>query len=304
MTIHDLKNNNEFKASGFRFGCLNGREKNNQNDIPSLSSSFLIQESIIAQSGRSMVEMLGTLAIIGVLSIGGIAGYSYAMDKYRANEIINDIMLRAVDLNTQLQIRPEPNIDAWATTTAGKYTISLEKNGEYVNGIQVSGLPKHLCKMVFDGIINNAIIKIGATEYDTPTDNVCEDTNTMVFYVDEDSSIKAENSTTTTTLAPEQSDVGAVQCEWTEWINNDHPRDNADDGDIETYEGICKKEYVQDIECRTASEPFFSWEILGQVAKCNTDVGFVCKNSDQFGNEPFGLCYDYEMRVFCCRPTQ
>ena len=29
-----------------------------------------------SQSGRSMVEMLGVLAIIGVLSIGGIAGYT------------------------------------------------------------------------------------------------------------------------------------------------------------------------------------------------------------------------------------
>lgn len=297
MTIHDLKNNNEFKAAGFRFGCLNGREKNSQNDIPSLSSSFLIQESIIAQSGRSMVEMLGTLAIIGVLSIGGITGYSYAMDKYRANEIINDIMLRAVDLNAQLHIRPEPNIDAWATTTAGKYTIGLEKNGEYVNGIQVSGLPKHLCKMVFDGIINNAIIKIGTTEYDTPTDNVCEDTNTMVFYVDEDSSIKAENSTTTT------SRPSAVPCEWTDWINESHPSAGSDNGDIETYDWVCKKEYVQDIECRSATEPYLSWELFGQVAQCNKNVGFVCKNSDQ-PDDPFGLCYDYEIRVFCCRPTQ
>ena len=31
------------------------------------------------QTGRSMVEMLGVLAIIGVLSVGGIAGYSKAM---------------------------------------------------------------------------------------------------------------------------------------------------------------------------------------------------------------------------------
>ncbi|MBR2136742.1 MAG: prepilin-type N-terminal cleavage/methylation domain-containing protein [Alphaproteobacteria bacterium] len=30
------------------------------------------------QSGRSMIEMLGVLAIIGVLSVGGIAGYSKA----------------------------------------------------------------------------------------------------------------------------------------------------------------------------------------------------------------------------------
>ena len=41
------------------------------------------------ESGRSMVEMLGVLAIMGVLAIGGIIGYRYAVDKYNANEIIN-----------------------------------------------------------------------------------------------------------------------------------------------------------------------------------------------------------------------
>ncbi len=50
-----------------------------------------------AQSGRSMIEMLGVLAIIGVLSVGGIAGYSKAMQKYRTN--------RAVDLITQTVTR-------------------------------------------------------------------------------------------------------------------------------------------------------------------------------------------------------
>ena len=38
------------------------------------------------QSGRSMVEVLGVLAIIGVLSIGAIAGYSKAMFKYKLNK--------------------------------------------------------------------------------------------------------------------------------------------------------------------------------------------------------------------------
>ena len=37
-------------------------------------------------TGRSMVEMLGVLAIIGVLSIGAIAGYSKAMMKYKLNK--------------------------------------------------------------------------------------------------------------------------------------------------------------------------------------------------------------------------
>ena len=41
------------------------------------------------ESGRSMVEMLGVLAIIGVLSVGGIAGYSLAMRRHRANGIVD-----------------------------------------------------------------------------------------------------------------------------------------------------------------------------------------------------------------------
>ena len=47
------------------------------------------------QNGRSMIEMLGVLAIIGVLSVGGIAGYSKAMSKYRINKTIEQITLIA-----------------------------------------------------------------------------------------------------------------------------------------------------------------------------------------------------------------
>ena len=40
----------------------------------------------IVNTGRSMVEMLGVLAVIGVLSVGAIAGYSKAMMKYKLNK--------------------------------------------------------------------------------------------------------------------------------------------------------------------------------------------------------------------------
>ena len=42
-----------------------------------------------SDSGRSMVELLGVLALIGVLSIGGIAGYTSAMNRLKANNIIS-----------------------------------------------------------------------------------------------------------------------------------------------------------------------------------------------------------------------
>ena len=45
--------------------------------------------------GRSMVEMLGVLAVMGVLSVAGIAGFKNAMDKNRANELLNEANKRA-----------------------------------------------------------------------------------------------------------------------------------------------------------------------------------------------------------------
>ena len=39
-----------------------------------------------ALCARSMVEMLGVLAIIGVLSVGAMSGYAKAMLKYKLNK--------------------------------------------------------------------------------------------------------------------------------------------------------------------------------------------------------------------------
>ena len=55
------------------------------------------------ESGRSMVEMLGVLAIIGVLSVGGIAGYSLGMRRHRANGIADVASKYAVVAYNQCQ---------------------------------------------------------------------------------------------------------------------------------------------------------------------------------------------------------
>ena len=53
-----------------------------------------------AQSGRSMVEMLGVLAIIGVLSVGGIAGYSMAMAKFKITKTIDQAQTIITNIRT------------------------------------------------------------------------------------------------------------------------------------------------------------------------------------------------------------
>lgn len=54
----------------------------------------------VVQRGRSMIEMLGVLAIIAVLSVGGIAGYSKAMTKFKINKTIEQITMIAHNVRT------------------------------------------------------------------------------------------------------------------------------------------------------------------------------------------------------------
>ena len=52
------------------------------------------------QSGRSMIEMLGVLAIVGVLSVGGIAGYSKAMEQFKINKMMSGISHIVTNIRT------------------------------------------------------------------------------------------------------------------------------------------------------------------------------------------------------------
>ncbi len=66
------------------------------------------------QSGRSMVEMLGVLAIIGVLSVGAISGYGKAMFKYKLNkqtEQLNQVIGTIVRYKSSLILNPNPADD-------------------------------------------------------------------------------------------------------------------------------------------------------------------------------------------------
>lgn len=73
------------------------------------------------ESGRSMVEMLGVLAIIGVLSIGGIAGYTLSMNRYRANEGVDfaNKLASLVYADCQVQLTTASACNPKAVSTYG-----------------------------------------------------------------------------------------------------------------------------------------------------------------------------------------
>ena len=85
----------------------------------------------ITEQGRSMIEMLGVLAIIGVLSVGGINGFSKAMDAHKINTIVEQI----------------------GTIIANAKSIGLRQGGKYT-GLDTSAAKK--MKIIPDEMIDSS----------------------------------------------------------------------------------------------------------------------------------------------------
>ncbi len=82
------------------------------------------------QSGRSMIEMLGVLAIIGVLSVGGIAGYSKAMTKNKINKVVDNVSMIVTNIRTlYAQQTDYANLDNNSAVQMGAVPNEMIGNG-------------------------------------------------------------------------------------------------------------------------------------------------------------------------------
>ena len=237
------------------------------------------------ESGRSMVEMLGTLAIIGVLSIGGIAGYSYGMDKYRANETMRDISLRTVDLITQANHAADLSFAEWENEDS-IYDFS---NPTYVEGENLIAfdigatkkLPQSVCQMVFDNLSATAV-QIDINESVATSKDSCDEDNTMTFYFSSGSTTIANTGTT---------DSALEQC-------GDTVCNVCQKCDITTETCIAALDYEQ--KCTIDGKT--GWCISGTCAPdtvCNCGSNEYCTytNDDNCTPFPSGSCNNLDFRT-------
>ena len=140
----------------------------------------------LAESGRSMVEMLGVLAIIGVLSVGAVVGYKYATSKHVANTIMSELNLRAVPLS---QIRIQNQMAAGTTLhleagdkIASGHTISAKVsiNPEYFE-MTVNGVQQQSCEMILEDYITSSWIMVNNSLYENTTSICNAEENDMTF---------------------------------------------------------------------------------------------------------------------------
>lgn len=113
------------------------------------------------ENGRSMIEMLGVLAIIGVLSVGGLASYNTAMRKVRINKLVEELTILVTDIrllydDVKISLSSGQNLTGIdreplkqaAATLGGNLYNSMFGSGTYAFYINFQKLPLDACQAV------------------------------------------------------------------------------------------------------------------------------------------------------------
>lgn len=130
------------------------------------------------ENGRSMIEMLGVLAIVGVLSVGGIAGYGKAMQNFKINKLKDQIY--TVSSNIMTTFVNEKNYGSLGTTNATGISVAkgmklipadmIKEDGSvkhafggnfYVRAVSYNGVPYGAFTIVCEGLSQQVSLLLG-----------------------------------------------------------------------------------------------------------------------------------------------
>lgn len=166
-----------------------------------------MKKSRVSQSGRSMIEMLGVIAIIGVLTVGSIATVSYVDNYFRttstaleidkqANEIADlyswrvgfpetNTLQRMVCKEDIFVCEKDKNSDTYKTPTniwGGDIRVETIDSGNTFT-ITYTGVPQVACERLFDAYDDNAFRYVKLAD-DTKTSSalLCPDDNNDIEF--------------------------------------------------------------------------------------------------------------------------
>ena len=160
----------------------------------------------LEEQGRSMVEMLGVLAVMGVLSVGGVAMYTTAMNKHRANELLNAVSLRATALASQRMTGKALSLAGFTDNTQGTSVIDVNSSNAGAIEITITNVPLAVCKNMYNTRGANVIeMKSGTTVLNGA--GGCEEGATVSIKFNNDLSTRTGNSGGNNTCDPNNFDT-------------------------------------------------------------------------------------------------
>lgn len=120
-----------------------------------------IRTSVSSEKGKTLIEILGVLSIIGMLSIGGLASYRYSLRKKLINDIVYVVDVTNMNILGEIENKTFSNVSEMDhfldnyTQIVGKYKISFyaiedsfeeKKFGTNVEMLDNSNIPPEICK--------------------------------------------------------------------------------------------------------------------------------------------------------------
>jgi len=127
-------------------------------------------------SGRSMIEMLGVLAIIGVLSIAAIIGLPLMFQKRRASQIVYDAHLAWLEAQEMAQATDYHPVNILGDSQAAFEFRRDSKGDGYV---RTAGIEKAVCRQILNHEVAGKLAFYAQDEYSKPT--CSEEENTIIF---------------------------------------------------------------------------------------------------------------------------
>ena len=104
------------------------------------------------ESGRSMIELLGALFLMGVLSIATVSGIHYVSKKNALNELLMDLSSESVYVSVQA-LNHRPDLKTSVSRTSAGYFLATDYKtpGHYDSFVlTVAGVPEEVCQEVLE----------------------------------------------------------------------------------------------------------------------------------------------------------
>ena len=143
------------------------------------------------ESGRSMIEILGMLAIAGILSVAAIAAYQTAMTKHRATTIIHEAHKRAVVAAGHINLYGKaPSLTEFAsqnTTAGGTFGDATQEGLNQQFGIELSHVKRSVCHQVLAAIgPATPLRRLSSAEQPKVPLSTCGEDNTFLMIYNND----------------------------------------------------------------------------------------------------------------------
>ncbi len=134
---------------------------------------FLLLLGMAIPASAQMTDLMGNLAIQGMMTTQSVKGYNAANIQIKKNTIAQELQIKNMEIQTLMMINPQ-NVSRETFWIAG-YSASaqLENNGAF--SITVKGIEKSLCQ----GIENQFA---GSKKIEKNKNNTCFDKNNIKFY--------------------------------------------------------------------------------------------------------------------------